>query len=164
MEKAMSEQIDYERVLVDLRAKRAALDEAIAGIERVLGVSVRETVPNGEVADMAHTEVADDAFFGLSIGDAARKYLRMSKRPRSTTEICSALEGGGLHHSSKNFFATVHSVLARQERIGADIVKVKRGQWGLAEWYPGRKKMERPAKKPAEQEAPASEIKETTQA
>lgn len=131
--------IDYEAVLADLRARRAALDASIAGIEQMLGLPASGIPSGGSSKPPELSIIEKDTFFGLSIVEAARKYLLMKKRPQNTKDIVQALETGGLTHTSKNFVNTVFSVLKRQERQVGDIIRVKR-DWGLAEWYPGYKR------------------------
>lgn len=131
--------IDYEAVLADLKARRAALDASIAGIELMLG-HAGSASPSGTGSKSSETKIVEkDTFFGMGIADAAKKYLSMTRRPQNTKDIVQALESGGLTHTSKNFVNTVFSVLKRQEKQVGDIIRVKR-DWGLAEWYPGYKR------------------------
>jgi hypothetical protein len=57
--------------------------------------------------------IPDDAFFGLSIGEAAKKYLGIVKRKPSIGEIADALDRGGLPHASGDFVGTVTTMLGR---------------------------------------------------
>lgn len=127
--------VDYESVIADLKAKRAAIDALIESFERTLPF-----LQSGPLATVkpgvANQSIEKDTFFGLSVIDAARKYLSMVKSPKSTQDIAAALERGGLTHTSQNFANTVVTILRRQERNVGDIIRVKR-DWGLAEWYPG---------------------------
>jgi hypothetical protein len=86
---------------------------------------------NGRASDV---EVQHDSFFGMTIGDAAKKYLSMMKVTKSTADIAGALERGGLKHTSKDFPTTVRSILGPRE----DFTRVPNGDWGLAEWYAGK--------------------------
>lgn len=93
------------------------------------------------------TEISHDSFFGMTIGDASKKYLSMVKVTKSTADIAEALERGGLKHSSKSFATTVRSILGARE----DFTRVPNGDWGLSDWYPGqgrgkKTKPEKPAK------------------
>ncbi|MGD0949707.1 MAG: hypothetical protein ABSA52_20045 [Candidatus Binatia bacterium] len=133
-----TEQINYEAVLADLKARRDALNDAIAGIERILGLAPS---PNGTTAGQATHDlqtIPSDAFFGLSIPDALKKCLGMLKRKQSVKILCDALGRGGLNSTAKNFYATVYSALVRMEKAG-DIVKIDT-KWGLPDWYPGMRK------------------------
>jgi hypothetical protein len=127
----VNDSIDYEQVLTDLKARRAQLDSAIAAIEQIMG-SITAAVPGLKAPELS--DIAEDAFHGMSIADATKKYLGMVRRKQSTKEIMAALEQGGLPHSAYN---TVYAVIRRREEQVGDIVKVG-SDWGLAEWYPGR--------------------------
>ena len=56
----------------------------------------------------------------------------------SPAEIVTYLEAGGLVLSGTTKTNTVGSVLNRRQKRVGDVVSVKRGSWGLKEWYPGR--------------------------
>lgn len=144
--------IDYAAVLADLKAKRADLDAAIAGIERMIGVAPSfANVIFGEVN--TSSDVQSDSFFGMSIADASKKFLGMKRKPQTTQDIADALEAGGMTHTSGNWGNTVGSVLNRIDASGGDIVRVKRGTWGLASWYPGRKRQAADKSKESEGES-----------
>jgi len=145
MSNESSSVIDYTNVLADLKARRVQLDTAIAAIEQLAGVPLSGTASataSGTASlTVGEEQVKDDSFFGLSIPDAARKFLGMRKRPASTPDIADALKRGGLTTLKPETFAnTVGSVLNRIGKNEGSIVKVGRGKWGLAEWYPGRRK------------------------
>lgn len=140
-----SENIDYSAVLADLVAKRDDLNAAIKAVERIVGVTPTQSntvatgaPSNGTVSE--NTEIRRDTFFQMSIPDAAKKFLAMSKAAKTTQEIAEALERGGMTHASGNFANSVGSVLHRLDHAGGDILRVGRGTWGLAEWYPGRRR------------------------
>jgi hypothetical protein len=91
-------------------------------------------------------EIRHDSFFGMTIADAARKYLTMAKQTKSTADLAEALEQGGLKHASKNFPMTVRAIMGQREGF----VRVN-NDWGLTEWYPGigrgrKPKLEKPAR------------------
>jgi hypothetical protein len=135
----MSEAIDYRAVLADMRTRRAALDRAIAGLEAVLGESSSSGelgAPNG-----VGQEIQADTFVGRNISEATAHYLRMVGRPaRSTEAVTEALNRGGLVVTQPS----VGTVLLRSHNRGeGEIVRVGRGIWGLAEWYPGRPRVRR---------------------
>lgn len=144
-----TETIDYAAVLADLEAKREALDAAIVAIRLMpgLGPFPASIAPGAglgaagpSAAAMEAADIPQGAFLGLSISDAARKYLDAVKKKQSTKQIADALIRGGVHSTSGNFTTIVYSVLGRQ----SDIVRVG-GDWGLAIWYPV---MSRSAEKP----------------
>lgn len=135
-----SSAVDYNAVLADLEARRAQLDAMIAGVQYILGQGAAPGIssPPGP-ASVQNGEIPSDAFFGLSIPDATKKFLAMRKRTATTPEVIQALSRGGqVNASSSKFGNTVGSVLARADANGAGIVRVSRGTWGLAEWYPNR--------------------------
>ncbi len=129
--------IDYASVLADLKAKRDALDKAIAAIEQVTGQSAAIGTSTGSGPS---EEIRDDAFFGMSIPDATKKLLAIKKRPQSTSEIANLLVRGGMTFSTDKVSNTVGSVLNRVHNSDGGIVNISRGKWGLAEWYPNRRK------------------------
>ena len=139
----MSIEINYSDVLADLRLKQTALEQAITGITTLMKLG---TVSGGGPAPISSSadpsspvEIPSDAFFGVSIVEATKKYLGMMKRPKTTQEIAAALVEGGYNHTSKNFYSTIFSVLARESgKPTGEIVKVN-DRWGLAEWYPNRR-------------------------
>lgn len=140
--------IDYAAVLADLEARRAQIDAAIAFIRPLVGTSsALSPVVSGQVMPSANgtMELREDSFFSLSIPEAAKKFLSMRKRSATTPEIIDALRRGGqINASSNNYEKTVGSVLNRAHATGAGIVRVKRGTWGLAEWYPNKPKKSQP--------------------
>lgn len=106
---------DYVKILEELKGRRAAidtesaaLDEAIEAVSKLLetkGVAVVGRKPSG-------------AFAGMTIIDAAKKYLASVQRPAPTKEIVEALERGGLQHKAKDFYASVYAILRQQAQKG----------------------------------------------
>ena len=137
--------INYEAVLSDLEAKRAALDAIIAGLRQLVGagggLNLSPTSATPMVPPINVHEVDAGTFFNMSIPDAARKFLRMTKRKQKTRVIADALQKGGIHSTAKDFRTMVYSILDRQE----DVVRVG-NEWGLAEWYPALKSKGKRAK------------------
>jgi hypothetical protein len=137
----MANEIDYTAVLADMEAKRTALDSAIAGIRQWLSLgggsedTLGATSPQAEKR-LDSPEIKFDSFFGLSIPDAIRKFLAMTKRPQSVSDITKAFQEGGMTTTSKNLLTTVGSTLSRLKQVDGDLVSVQ-GKWGLREWYPG---------------------------
>ncbi len=140
--------IDYAAVLADLEAKKAQIESAIEAIRGLAGGGLPSAA--GESAgrtksNPATSEIALDTFFGLSIPEAAKKFLAMRKRPATTPEIVEALTRGGQQNaSSENFPVTVGAIINRAYRNGAGIMRVSRGVWGLAEWYPNKPRKPQP--------------------
>lgn len=131
-----------ENTLADLKVRRTKLDAAIAAIEELLGVAPSAAANVATPSEsMVNGQISSDAFFGMSIPDAVKKYLRMVRRKQPTLVIARALEGGGFQHSSKYFPNTVRTALGRMD----EVVQVGK-EWGLAEWYPGLRKSTKAAK------------------
>ena len=131
----------YQLVLDDLIARRAKLDAAISAIQEAMGLSAGSGASVVAPAGGAGTEaLRSDSFFGMTVIEAAKKYLAMSKRTKTAQEITDALKNGGYTFATGNPMATVTSVLHRSDAKGGDLVRVNKGTWGLAEWYPGRSK------------------------
>jgi hypothetical protein len=132
--------IDYQAVLADLEAKKGELDQAIAAIKRIVG-DPGLSLPAGSVKHPSHgATLTPTAFFGMSVAEGAKKYLSIVKEPKTTPDIATALQDHGMKTVSKNFTVTVYSGLDRRRIEVGDIVRPKRGLWGLAEWYPGMRK------------------------
>jgi hypothetical protein len=135
--------VDYNAVLADLRAKRDKLDAAIAGIETMLGIrglAEQAQKPEGESGNGGGNGLGPGAFLGMTIVDAARKFLSVTRRNQRTEEILRALKDGGMVLTSADPINTVGSVLNRNYSQGGEIVRVERGVWGLAEWHPRLRK------------------------
>ena len=135
----MDEPIDYAAVLVDLKARREALDKVISHLEALVSLG---TVTNYNVfAKQAAPEIHGDTFVGLIIPEATAKYLSMVGRPaRTTPEITEALNRGGISSNQ----GTIATVLGRGHNAGeGNVVRAGKGLWGLAEWYPSRPKATR---------------------
>jgi hypothetical protein len=124
--------VNYEAVLADLEAKKAEIERAIATIRAVMGIQSAggDPIPPGPRGGGPTPQPG--AFLGMSIPEAAKKYLQTSRTKSSTKDIMAALEAGGLPPSK---YATVYGVLRRREEMVGDIVNMS-GDWALAEWYP----------------------------
>lgn len=133
----------YAAVLADLRNKRAKIDQTIAALEALSGLSVVSVATghsSGVATASAVSEIEETAgmFLGMSIVDAAKKLLAMRKRTMGNVDIAREIQAGGLVLSGADPVNVVGSVLTRRFNQVGDVVKVGRGIWGLKEWYPGR--------------------------
>jgi len=139
----------YEAAIANLEAERDEINRLIDGLRRrsarADGVPF---VPSTRTAEEA--EIQHDSFFGMTVADAAKKYLSMKKASQSTADIAAALERGGLKHSSKDFATSLRTTLNPKE----EFLRVPNGDWGLTEWYPGlgrgkktKAKLDKPAKR-----------------
>jgi hypothetical protein len=132
-------QIDiYEAVILDLESKISSLQATVANLRNISSiVSQISQAPTTSPAQRATQNVADfghDAFFGMTVGEAAKKYLKVVKKTVSIPVLVDALLAGGLKSASTNMRENVRSILGRHP----DFVRIN-GEFGLAEWYPGRK-------------------------
>lgn len=116
--------VDYKAVLEDLKRQRAELDAMIEFAQRQI---------SGNRSGVGGTEeIEPDSFTGKNILQGTEKYLSMVGRPaRSTEEIAEALTKGGLSATR----GSVATILGRSK--DSKIHPVKRGLWGLKEWYDG---------------------------
>jgi hypothetical protein len=134
---------DVDGAIAALEAQKTGIEETIAALRRYQALGIRGAVA-AETRSVDPSNIPDDAFFGLSIGEAAKKYLGIVKKKQSIREIAEALDRGGLHHASGDFVATVATMLRRHAAKDFELVRVGRGDWGLAAWYGNR----RPTAKP----------------
>jgi len=124
----------YEAVLTDLRAKRDQLDQTIKLLEAQKGGGATSS---GSSANQVTPE-GPGAYLGMTIADAAKRLLMSRKQPLGNAEILTGLKAGGLVMQGATPINTLGSVLFRRFNDVGDIVRIGRGTWGLAEWYPNR--------------------------
>ena len=128
----------YSAVLADLQRRRDEIDGAIQAIQIVRGASATFTPgPVAVVTDSAPMSLNESGqFLGMSISEAAKKFLSAKRRTMNSADLATALQSGGLALTSNDPANTIGSVLTRRFNTVGDIVRVSRGQWGLREWYP----------------------------
>lgn len=151
----------YDAVIADLETRRDQMNVMIDMLKQMRSASVvppaAGALPSTPITVLG-PDIPHDAFFGMSLPEAAKKYLSIVKRTTPHPAFCDALLDGGFKTSASNFREVVRSTLSRN----SDFVKIK-GQWGLSEWYGNRgaRKSRRPAS-PAEdvQGEPSSEPEE----
>jgi hypothetical protein len=137
----MAKDDHYDAVLADLEAQVATLQTAIAAIKAVRGGGPIVHVGTANIfeggAPPSSVDIAIDAFHKLTVAQSIKKYLAMRpKKPATTQEIVDALMAGGQANSDGNNFAVVvGNSLNRMAAADGDVSKVKRGVWGLKEWY-----------------------------
>lgn len=111
-------------------AKLRGAIETLEGVRSLVGsTGVAGTPRNGAEASFGH-----DAFFGMSAADAAKKYLSAAKKTAPVKIIADALIAGGWKTAAKNIPENLRTILGRTPAF-----VLINGQFGLAEWYPGRK-------------------------
>ncbi len=140
------ESTPYDAAISDLESRIQYFQTMLDGMKQLRSQITGAPMPSNPSRPANESEILHDSFFGMTIGDAAKKYLTMTKTTKSTSDIGAALERGGLKHSSKDFNTTVRSVLGGRE----DFLRVN-GDWGLTEWYPGMRREKKAKQKPAEE-------------
>jgi hypothetical protein len=147
--------IDYHAVLADLEARRSRLDAAIAGIKAVIigqDLGGQLALPTSDIqSGFLSQNIQSDSFFGMTIVGATKKLLAMRRRTMTTPEIVQALRLGGISNAkSENFANSVAAGLSREDANDGDVVRVQRGTWGLAEWYPNKPRRTTATREPGE--------------
>lgn len=140
--------INYEAVLSDLERQKAAIEKAIDALRQAMSSGTQGASAGAAVGRPVNPlDIPSDTFFGLSIGEAAKKYLTIVKRKQTIQEIADALERGGLPHTSTDFVGTVRAMINRLAKSDTDLVRVGPGAaWGLSSWYGNRRPKEVVAK------------------
>lgn len=118
--------------LESLRSRRAKLDALITSIEEELGQET-STESGGESSSNVRQRPPRGPYHGMTIIDAAIKFLGSVGSPQLTRDIQRALWQGGLKSSSRSPYRTVYSTLRTRFENKGDIVK-KGSKWGLKEW------------------------------
>lgn len=119
-----NEPINYKAVLADLEEKKKQIESAIAGIKVIAA--------QGGSYPSAAGVLGPGVFLGMSIPDATKRLLEITRQKHSTQAIVDALEAGGL---PKSKYTTVYTILQRRERQVGDVINMQ-GDWALASWYP----------------------------
>jgi HB1, ASXL, restriction endonuclease HTH domain len=131
LEQLEEEQENIARLIVWVKGKMAQQD---GGVQTVVETAAKQSGPSRFPRFLPR-----DAFFRMSVTDAIKKCLNAFKRPMTAKDITETLNEGGLTHQAKNLYATVYPTLLRMEAAN-EVARVGKGEWGLAEWYPGGKK------------------------
>ena len=131
----------YDAVIADLEGKRDQLTGMIESLKQMRNVAAQLPVVgvNSSIRSAAEADFAHDAFFGMTIPDAAKKYLAAVRKTMPLGALGEALLAGGIKTTSKNFTENIRAILSRQP----EFVRIN-GEFGLAEWYPGRGATRRP--------------------
>lgn len=150
---ANEQHINYKAVLADLEAKKVQLESAIAAIKMIAAQG--GNITGGAVP----ASVEPGVFLKMSIPDATKKLLEITRQKQSTQAVIDALEIGGL---PKSKYTTVWGILSRRAKKVGDLINMQ-GDWALAEWYPNyRKPKEAESKPPAKKSGkPAPKAKAT---
>jgi DNA-directed RNA polymerase delta subunit len=147
----MSAEIDYVAVRDDLKKRIEQLQAALAGVEGILAA----TSLTGSQRVSSAQDIARDEFLGMTIPDAAKKYLEVIRTPQTIGQIWEGLKQGGLPHIKYN---AVYTAIWRRVSPDGDFARVDETLWGLAAWYktiPNVKKKDKAkAAKPAVSDPP----------
>ena len=127
----------YEPVIAALKAQNEENLRMIEWLELrrnvVAGVQALGPIPAPTQQNVG-AAFSNDSFFGMTIGEGAKKFLSATKKTATARAIAEALVAGGFKTTAKNFIENVRSILSR-----SPLFVLVNGQFGLAEWYPGRK-------------------------
>jgi hypothetical protein len=139
----MSDPVEVDPIELAIAAVEAQIEKLQNARETLLGlrgITAGAFAPaNASRQPSAEATFGHDAFFGMTVGDATKKYLNARKRTAPTKVIADALVAGGWKTASKNVSENIRAILSRND----DFVKIN-GEFGLAEWYPGRKATTKP--------------------
>jgi hypothetical protein len=135
-------------------AERAAIDAAIGAVVRgILESGGQPTIPtssspsptasqqvesrSAEPAPSPPGLAKDSPFYGLSLRDAAHKYLTLCapKDAKTAREIWEALAVAGFQSAHSEPASAVHHALSRRASKADDVLLVGGGMWGLKHWY-----------------------------
>lgn len=133
----------YKSLLEDLKIQKSEIDVQLSIIIeqlRKMGeVDLSDPIPSKSsekdfsVTRLGNTEINHDTFHGLSVGEAAKKYLdKVGSPARSTKEIFNNLVKGGLSTTERSLYVTLTNAAIKGDK---GIEKVSGGNWGLTHWY-----------------------------
>jgi hypothetical protein len=167
------EKIDPNAMLLDAKAKRAALDALIAGLEAAIasgalgpaieGTAAASGISTGIPPLGKPMDLPAGAFLGKSLPEAIRLYLEAQRQRKTMKEIAVALREGGVVSTSDDFESVVQAALQRIKSAG-HVLKFPDG-WGLAEWYPAsfRASSEKAASVPKKKSKPKTKAKKSAE-
>jgi hypothetical protein len=129
-------------LLEQLRQERSELDSLIRGLEKRLGIVSEPTDSDISTLSSPRVKVSIDSvpvgfFHNMSQADAAEKLLRLNPgHPLSTNEMLEAFRKSGMQVNPKNSVSILYTTLKRNSKFE----RVAGKKWGLAEWYPNKKR------------------------
>lgn len=149
-----------ERQLTELDDEKTRLLRVIASSQRELKLLARQRIQCvravGTIKDVLQlplsveetelcrlptekdVEISENAFKGLTLHDAAKKYLSMANRPATHREVVDALRKGGVTQDIKHLDNSLRSALARRPHLFTFIKDDGNfGSWQLTEWIEG---------------------------
>ena len=134
---------DRQMQLRELAAKRIEFVELSARLKKTLSLDLNEDekkvlrgVPAGGERLITITPTT---FQGMTIADAARKYLLMIGRAASTREFINTLPAGGVMTDATHLDAAIRNAMARRPDWFVFFRdKGHLGMWELTEWQNGQ--------------------------
>lgn len=129
--------------LEELRRERIEIEALILGIEKRLGIVSKQ--PHHETGEAVNTprvsvsveDIPVGFFHNLSQAAAAEKLLALNPgHPLSTQDMLVAFRKGGMTVNGKNAATILYTTLRRHPKFE----RVAGKAWGLAEWYPERRR------------------------
>ena len=131
-------------LLEQLRKERDDLNLLIQGLEKRLGISQEPHAERDSNTSQPHIKISVESipvgfFHNLSQAAAAEKLLALNPgHPLKTSEILEAFRKSGMEINSKNAIQILYTTLKRSRKFE----RIAGKAWGLAEWYPEKKKRE----------------------
>ena len=129
-------------LLEQLRQERDELNMLIQGLEKRLGVVSQSVDTQVTEARSPRVRVSVDSipvgfFHNMSQADATDKLLRLNPgQPLKTNEILDAFRKSGMQVNAKNAVTILYTTLKRSPKFE----RVAGKAWGLAEWYPNKRR------------------------
>lgn len=129
-------------LLEQLRKERDDLNVLIQGLERRLGIAQDPNLEKDSNAPQPRIKISVESipvgfFHNLSYAAAAEKLLTLNPgHPLKTNEILDAMRKSGMEITSKNAIQILYTTLKRSHRFE----RVAGRAWGLADWYPDKRK------------------------
>lgn len=135
------------QLLEELRAERDELELLIKALEKRLGIIAGPK--HGEAAssdskpkiNVSLDSIPVGFFHNMTLAAAAEKLLRTTNgNPLGTGEILAAFRKSGVVIASKNAVTILYTALKRSPKFE----RVAGKMWGLAEWYPDKRRRKEP--------------------
>lgn len=153
---------DKQAELRDLGTKRIEWIQLSGHIKKLLRLELTEEETKlciePTVASEPQVAITRSTFKGMSIADAARRYLMMVGRGVRQRELIDTLISGGVKTDAKHLDAAFRNALARRPDWFVFIREKKQlGRWELTEWQNGDFESLQGEVTPAQQSPPAPE-------
>ena len=135
----MKESLDI--VLKELRKRQMDLSHAIETLNQIAQEGKIDATEDDATEDDATEDDAteDDSYAKLNAPEAIHEFLLECGKAQKTKDIALGLIARGFKTKSKPkiFYVTITKILQECEDSNS-FIKVKRGVWGLSEWYKGK--------------------------